>query len=267
MYNQNKYQACQKVLEKLEEKYPGNEQLNKLHQNVDNDEREARETFDKAQQKLLKGEVDQAQTLIDKTLQNYSDMSAAVSLRSKLDSMQGKQEFLLKSQHNKNINIFFKRELLIGREDTNNQPDIEFDDRRISREHTRISIVDGKITIEDLNSTGGTYINGEEVTSKKIHTGTRITLAKVIDLDVKVYAKEGEIRGLILSGPNNHYLLIPIGIGFTVRKEKITLKDPTYEILYKNKIPIIKIQDNVKVFQDDLEFKFGKNYYNTEVIK
>ncbi len=49
----------------------------------------------------------------------------------------------------------------IGREPIN---DIVLDDAEISRRHARILYEDGRFIIEDLNSTNGTFVNGERLT-------------------------------------------------------------------------------------------------------
>jgi pSer/pThr/pTyr-binding forkhead associated (FHA) protein len=52
------------------------------------------------------------------------------------------------------------KELSIGRSDT---CDIKIDDKKISRMHAKFEIVDMELTITDLNSSNGTFVNGERI--------------------------------------------------------------------------------------------------------
>lgn len=61
--------------------------------------------------------------------------------------------------------------------------DITFDDPGISRRHAEIRVThDGPrlvISLRDLGSTNGTYVNGERITSAQVSAGDRITLGRV----------------------------------------------------------------------------------------
>ncbi|NJD60031.1 MAG: FHA domain-containing protein, partial [Anaerolineae bacterium] len=53
-----------------------------------------------------------------------------------------------------------KTEIAIGRDITN---DIVINDAEVSRRHAHLTLEDGRYTIEDLNSTNGTYIDGQRL--------------------------------------------------------------------------------------------------------
>ena len=59
------------------------------------------------------------------------------------------------------------KELIIGRQDQNASaspnPDISLPDNRVSRRHARVLINKGDYSLEDLNSTNGTFLNGHNV--------------------------------------------------------------------------------------------------------
>ncbi len=61
----------------------------------------------------------------------------------------------------------------IGRKSDNH---IVLDERNVSRKHARILKKDDQFFIEDLESTGGTQVNGEPVKEKDIHTGDLIQI-------------------------------------------------------------------------------------------
>ena len=53
------------------------------------------------------------------------------------------------------------------------------DDPRISRNHAQLRSVDGRYVIFDLNSTGGTSVNGKRVTQCVLYPGDVISLAGI----------------------------------------------------------------------------------------
>src|ERR1700732_3950936 len=76
----------------------------------------------------------------------------------------------------------------------------------VSRRHARITVVSGTATIEDLDSTNGTQVNGTRIfgptrleTGNKIALGTAVLLVKINDpsaLTVKVEPDRGAARGV-----------------------------------------------------------------------
>ena len=64
--------------------------------------------------------------------------------------------------------------LTIGR-----KPDMDLvlEDVHVSRVHAQIRLVKGRYTIFDLDSSGGTYVNGQRVTRCRLHPGDVISLA------------------------------------------------------------------------------------------
>lgn len=53
------------------------------------------------------------------------------------------------------------------------------DDPRISRNHAQLRAIKGRYVIFDLNSTGGTYINGQKISQSVLYPGDVISLAGV----------------------------------------------------------------------------------------
>jgi hypothetical protein len=53
------------------------------------------------------------------------------------------------------------------------------DDPRVSRSHAQLRLIRGKYHLFDLNSTGGTFVNGERVRQKILKAGDVISLAGV----------------------------------------------------------------------------------------
>jgi EAL domain-containing protein (putative c-di-GMP-specific phosphodiesterase class I) len=60
----------------------------------------------------------------------------------------------------------------IGRDDG---ADLRIDSRRVSRRHAVINCEAGVYSIDDLDSTNGTFVNGERISEAKLHSGDVVT--------------------------------------------------------------------------------------------
>jgi hypothetical protein len=69
------------------------------------------------------------------------------------------------------------KQLIIGR---SSELDIVLVEDMVSRKHAKITLSGGKITIEDLGSTNGTFVNGEKVKSQRLKEGDRILVGTSI---------------------------------------------------------------------------------------
>lgn len=65
---------------------------------------------------------------------------------------------------------------LIGRRLTNH---LVFDDRRVSRMHAQIRFINNQYLVVDLNSTGGTFVNGKKIFQTVLNSGDKISLAGI----------------------------------------------------------------------------------------
>ena len=66
--------------------------------------------------------------------------------------------------------------VILGRLDTN---DVPVQDPKASREHAKIYRQGAKISIVDLNSSNGTFVNGTQITKQELKHEDRITIGKV----------------------------------------------------------------------------------------
>src|SRR5512146_2157675 len=64
----------------------------------------------------------------------------------------------------------------IGRRLENN---LVLDDPRVSRTHAELRAINGRYVLLDLNSTGGTFVNGLRITQSVVYPGDVISLAGV----------------------------------------------------------------------------------------
>src|SRR2546421_4192091 len=79
----------------------------------------------------------------------------------------------------------------LGRESTNT---IQLHDREVSRGHAEV-IHDGRqFTIADLDSSNGTFVNGERIKSRQLDTGDHVQLGRTMMLFTGVTAEESSGR-------------------------------------------------------------------------
>jgi pSer/pThr/pTyr-binding forkhead associated (FHA) protein len=77
------------------------------------------------------------------------------------------------------------REIVIGR---SSELDMVLVEDMVSRKHAKISTAGGQITIQDLGSTNGTFVNGEKIKKVRLKEGDRILIGTSI---IKLVAVDG----------------------------------------------------------------------------
>jgi len=77
------------------------------------------------------------------------------------------------------------REIVIGR---SSDLDMVLVEDMVSRKHAKISTAGGQITIQDLGSTNGTFVNGEKIKKVRLKEGDRILIGTSI---IKLVSVEG----------------------------------------------------------------------------
>src|SRR5713226_36425 len=70
-----------------------------------------------------------------------------------------------------------EKQIVIGR---SGELDVVLAEDMVSRKHAKISTQGGKIVIEDLGSTNGTFINGEKIKHARLKEGDRILIGTSI---------------------------------------------------------------------------------------
>jgi pSer/pThr/pTyr-binding forkhead associated (FHA) protein len=85
------------------------------------------------------------------------------------------------------------REIVIGR---SSELDMVLVEDMVSRKHAKISTDDKTVTISDLGSTNGTFVNGEKVRSCELKDGDRVLIGTSIIKLVSMTAGEENVSGL-----------------------------------------------------------------------
>ncbi len=83
--------------------------------------------------------------------------------------------------------LFENREITIGRSPTNN---IFVRDKNVSRVHCQIVVTEDGPILTDLQSTNGTYVNGERATEQPLHVGDEVRVGTTL-LRVEEMTEEG----------------------------------------------------------------------------
>jgi len=73
--------------------------------------------------------------------------------------------------------LFENREITIGRSPTNN---IFIHDKNISRVHCQVVVTDSGCVLTDLQSTNGTFVNGQRVAECELKPGDEIRLGTTL---------------------------------------------------------------------------------------
>src|SRR5678810_567793 len=132
----------------------------------------------------------------------------------------------------------------------------------VSRKHAKTTVASGKITIEDLGSTNGTFVNGEKIKQARLKEGDRILIGTSIlklihqgedaeDLDdasVKQKLEEAAAQAAKVTKTSS----------MTGKIEEIPLPDllQLFHTSKKNGVLVIKSEQEGKIY-----LKQGRVYY------
>jgi len=158
-------------------------------------------------------------------------------------------EFPLKAEKN----------VVIGR---SSELDMVLVEDMVSRKHAKITIAGGKITIEDLGSTNGTFVNGEKVKSTRLKEGDRILIgtsilklvrqgSNVAELDEAQVKQNLENIAQVQSAKQTKTAM-------TGKLEEVPLPDllQLFHTSKKNGVLVVNNQHEAKIF-----LRQGKVYY------
>ena len=200
-------------------------QLGQWKEDIEAKRTEAQRLFSEAKGLLSKGNIQEGEKKLSESLSVHREHKEALLLKETIARAEShsRKQYHMTSQ-NRDIYIIFKESLLLGRGDEGITPDIFFDDRRVSRKHAALTYERGKWMVSDLESTGGTYVNGSAVHSSPLNDGDTLTLAKVHEFSVRSLTPVTGNGGAALEGRHSTYLIFPTEGSFSrapfIRVEK-----------------------------------------------
>ncbi len=89
-----------------------------------------------------------------------------------------------------------ERTIVIGRKST---ADLRIPMAEVSRSHCEIFLSNGQLMLRDLNSSNGTFVNGQRVTKAALKAGDRVTIGPVV-FTVQIDGKPANITAAPLPG-------------------------------------------------------------------
>lgn len=156
-----------------------------------------------------------------------------------------------------------KEKISIGRDSDN---DIYINNLAISRYHARIIVEDGKIFIEDLESSNGTYLNGQKITHSELNEFDTVLIGKYkISIENKNHKENKESAYIedstvMVDNDTRDKLLEKMGFSANVTKDASN-KDLKAKPVYSNtKLPRLVLSDDLEVEIQDDNFVIGNSF-------
>ena len=151
------------------------------------------------------------------------------------------------------------KQLIIGR---SSELDIVLVEDMVSRKHAKITLNAGKITIEDLGSTNGTFVNGEKVKTSRLKEGDRILVGTSILKLVKAGANAVELSDAQVKQNLEQVAVVQsqrqTKTAMTGKIEEVPLPDllQLFHTSKKNGVLVVNNQQEAKIY-----LRQGKVYY------
>lgn len=151
------------------------------------------------------------------------------------------------------------KQLIIGR---SSELDIVLVEDMVSRKHAKITLTSGKITIEDLGSTNGTFVNGEKVKTSRLKEGDRI----LVGTSILKLVKAG-VNALELSDAQVKQNLEQVAVVQSQRQTKTAMTGKIEEVPLPDLLQLFHTskKNGVLVVNNEQEAKIylrqGKVYY------
>ncbi|MDP1821955.1 MAG: FHA domain-containing protein [Archangium sp.] len=151
------------------------------------------------------------------------------------------------------------KQLIIGR---SSELDIVLVEDMVSRKHAKITLAGGKITIEDLGSTNGTFVNGEKVKTSRLKEGDRILVGTSILKLVKAGANAVELSDAQVKQNLEQVAVVQsqrqTKTAMTGKIEEVPLPDllQLFHTSKKNGVLVVNNQQEARIY-----LRQGKVYY------
>lgn len=259
-----KLSEADEALNLLLEDEANSSEMNKLSEKLNNKKETAKELWERLVQELRSNQNVQLEERLKDILKIWQDMFDAKRLADGLKLGKNKTKFKIKTEE-REVQIHCGSKFILGREDDDVAPDIVLNDKRVSRPHAKITFEDIGVVIEDLNSSGGTYVNGETILNKVLRNNDTLTLAKVLDFTTFVYRENNSC--IMLRNDSTDIVLLNGTVEFEIVNEKIKLGNSGNLLRYSNGLLLLLDDNNITIFFDGQEFLFNDTNYRVEELK
>ncbi len=148
------------------------------------------------------------------------------------------------------------KQVVIGR---SSELDMVLVEDMVSRKHAKITVGDGRILIEDLGSTNGTFVNGEKIKQARLKEGDRIligtSILKLIQQGASAELDERQVKQKLEEAAAVHARR---GSSMTGKIEEIPLPDllQLFHTSKKNGVLVIRGQQDGRIY-----LRQGRVYY------
>ena len=93
------------------------------------------------------------------------------------------------------VSVLAEKPIAIGRDEAN---DIVVDDEPISKRHARLTFANNEMTLWDVGSRNGTFVNAERITNRKLVSGDVVTVGKAHLLFARIAKADGTLAGQLV---------------------------------------------------------------------
>ena len=265
--NEKNLTQANNSLKKMELRYRKFNEILSIRDEIDSLLHKRVQELEEIHQRIFNGDFLTAKKKLDALILENQDYQDAKILASTINNKSLQNGFeLIGLKNPMKIKVLNKKEVILGREEEGVDIDIVLNDKHISRPHLKISLCENAVEIEDLDSSGGTYINGDKITNHKLIQQDMVTLAKVIELDFHLCKnKDGKTNGLIINFPEQIYLIMNEEVSFDINKNRLLALNEDFTLTLKNGIPIFSSNIETKILMEgdllllkNLEFKITK---------
>ena len=259
---------AKEILDQLESNNPNSSDFNSLRSSIQQEDENALNQLTLVNTALRSGNIRETKQLLSEFLSSYPENPEGLELQNQFSLSSGSNKIRLQSKKDSTqIFIYFQDEIIIGRRDKNIHLDIELDDRRISRPHASIELLDDHVNLKDLESTGGTFVNGKKILTQLLENEDRITLAKVMDFEVRIPRNVGKNEnGICLIHNKDQYLLVKSNLAFGFSNFLIQFSDSKYAVTHDEEITIFTTPTSTYILREDIEIELGNETFTVEII-
>ena len=193
------FDSAKQQLQQLQRQYPQAPELIDFSDDLTHRLQKAENSFNELQQQLAEGDIVGVLEELAQLIQQYPDWDTPTTLQQQLDQAKGICPFQFQRNGQVLWRVYCQDSLVFGRlSEDGQQADVQFENKSISRQHLRLTIVDNGVVVEDL-STYGTSINGERISVSKLHSGDSVILANNLELDVTLQQQNQQLHSVVFS--------------------------------------------------------------------